>query len=762
MNQRFTLSHDVLGSLVISPPDGWSESKLKLERHPEYHSLIEYFDGSFIFYGSDGVSIDGGFNFIRQVEDTYGPDATINILIEITQDNVNYETVFIAQLDLSLSEELINNKIRVPIIRDDFWSKFISRNDTPVNVQSETGIDGGGAVVYPAINLVTTSQKVRQKYEGYNGDGTFVSDIIERWDIPANDYGIIDFPAVVLDEIETKYNYPIADSPTIPFELFDFKYGGEYAFDTKLCLWSIIDYSTVSTAIELYFKINDDTPIALTKTNIGTPAVDQRSEFTYTGSHTLIASDKVRLYIFNNSGGTVTVTMPKRGIFESYLKVTADTEFDDTDTKGFLLHDTASQIVERITGQPTPLYSEYLGGLLTQTRQYDANGCGWRYGLFKGLQVRQYTLTEKPFFLSFKDWWQGANPILNLGLGYEDLDTSPDNQVIRIEEKSHFYDENTSINFSEVRDITRVYDNDYIFNKIEIGYAKWNADDVSGIDDPQTKRTFATIFKKIGKSISLYSSFIAGLPFEIARRTTRKKSADYKYDNDTFIVSLNEDEVVESPDNGYLDFIPDISSTNGLDPIVSFPDEDGNALLNQETRYNLRITPARNFVRWLNYFCGSLQKNISSYFKFQSGDGYFKMSSHATLIFDNGCPGTTSPYGAINENSNIPVSGNDYLFIPKLFNITIPMELLEYQTIIQNRKKAIGISQTQSDHVPFFIKTLEYKYWLGQATITAWPKTEFTVTSAQECGIPPPDEGFILMETGDYILQEDGFLIELQ
>src|SRR5688572_33127127 len=115
MNFCFTLSHNVLGSKIITEPDGWKEAKLKLERDDNFHSLIEYFDGSFIFYGSDGGSIDGGYNFIKNAESTYGPDVTIRIFIEITDDDISYETVFDGQLKLEMSEELINNKIRVQI-----------------------------------------------------------------------------------------------------------------------------------------------------------------------------------------------------------------------------------------------------------------------------------------------------------------------------------------------------------------------------------------------------------------------------------------------------------------------------------------------------------------------------------------------------------------------------------------------------------------------------------------------------------------------
>jgi len=44
---KFTLSHAIKGTLEISEPINWVNAVLKLERHEDFHSLIEYFDGAF-------------------------------------------------------------------------------------------------------------------------------------------------------------------------------------------------------------------------------------------------------------------------------------------------------------------------------------------------------------------------------------------------------------------------------------------------------------------------------------------------------------------------------------------------------------------------------------------------------------------------------------------------------------------------------------------------------------------------------------------
>ncbi len=81
--------------------------------------------------------------------------------------------------------------------------------------------------------------------------------------------------------------------------------------------------------------------------------------------------------------------------------------------------------------------------------------------------------------------------------------------------------------------------------------------------------------------------------------------------------------------------------------------------------------------------------------------------------------------------------------------------------IRDNRKKAIGISQTDSNHVKFFIKDLEYSPVKGEVKITAWP-VEFmnvevieTTTNMLVCAPVDPCEDSFITEIGDEFVTED-------
>lgn len=755
MTFRFTLSHAVLGSLVISEPDGFEGAKIKLERHPDFFSLIEYYEGAansaFIFYGrNDAEGIDGGIEFIRQIETTYGFDANITFLVEYAPEDITFSTVFSGMLDISQKTEMKDNRMQVPVIRDDFWSRLINRFDTPVSLSSLVSLDGAAVSPVEPIDVNLTPQIIREKYQAEVG----LREIVGFTSIADNSYLLIGHDEIILDEIEEVFTQiPTIDSAELPSDNMTPVYAGTYRFQINVITYVLrtvtspsleFHFQSVKTFgldyIDYYLNI-DGTEYLLSWADVtippGVPALPSGAfqggditKFTYDAVHSINAKSSIKFYgkmkeAWVHPGGAddyvfihnTYVTTSLTTTDKSNILITADTIYPATQAPGYLIHDAIYGVLERIVG-PDSFYSEFLGGLLTNMRQYDEDGCGWMYVLLKGIHIRgyhlsdelndateRYTLQQRSFFISMKDIWEGINPILNLGLGYEIVDSV---QVIRIEQKGHFIGDTPPVNFSNVREISASYDHEYIFKTVKTGYNEWQAEQASGLDDPQTKHTRALRFEKVGKELNLYSTFIAaGLCIEQTRRTSVLKSADYKYDDKNFIISLNTDDV--SPDVYTPELDENFASVSNL--------------LNSSTRYNLILTPLRNLLRWRNYLSGCLQSYLSSTFKFVSGEGNYDMITDANT--DLLCPRAVN-FTSLAESADVAPDGVNYLFLPILYDISIPMEKEEFDLI--DRKQPIGISQTDSGHAEFHIKELEYEIIKGEAVIKAWPKVFFDIT----------------------------------
>lgn len=851
----FLLSNDIEGDYPISEPGGWDESVLKLERNEKYHSLVEFYEQPLTFYGSDGVH-DGGLDYIRNIENTQGVDADISITIAVNFGDGD-EILFKGLLDISQLKEIDAYKADIPVVKDDFWTRFIVRSSTPVDVQSSTSLDGNPVDVITPLNLTLTAQKVNLTYEGildktagFPGlDGVIVSG--------SDTYVQTDWNIEVLAEIDEKYSLPIGSNPDIPSELFKLKFAGDYSFDITIDIADVSLQGTdvyPSTYLEWYFQIDDDTPVAFTKTDLVTIFAPARTRYTF--SSTVNAAQPgslIRIYGVRSNTNHFYVTYQRFDSVESIdllnnITVLAESVFENTESDSLLLHDVAESIINR--SSETSIYSEYLGGsLVTTDYTYASDGCAYPFVLMQGLQIRQYLFSEKPFSRSFDDFWNGVDPIFCLGLGYEELSpkvqflnrgfdvsislwdqftssatlqsftyqtggyaladgsvsnlpntarigqsqyfkwpagnyrikikaynnstggSSPlasglaiwasntaigdasstsisytgdgtwnvgDNATrffdftlsqdwdyvafawnkqgsgsgyecyiqvdlievvqyrIRIEQRDHFYDKSSnSVNLSYVDNIERSYATDKIFKKIDIGYQKWESENISGIDDPQTKHTYSAGFRKVGEEIELYSKFIAAsYAIESTRRQVIEKSKDYKLDNDTFILAIDP---AASPVVPELDeYFTSVTNLN-----------------NADTRYNLRITPYWNFTNWLQWFSGSFQPLTQALWMFQKGEGNYDVG----YTTSGGC---LVNFGSDNhaENADVSISNLDIVgstFKLKVIDFEHPLSWSDYKTIRQNRELAIGVSETNTDHESYFILSLEYQITKGKA-----------------------------------------------
>lgn len=794
-------------SIVISEPSGWIKSTLKNERHPDFHSLVEYFETGLTYYGENNV-INGGIDYIKSIEAAYGFDTNIEETIDadIDGDGVFEENIFTGLKDITGLSEMPDNKVDVPTIRNDMWSKFISRLDTPVDLRSNTDLDGNPCdpVDYVTINL--PSQTITKNYSGYLSKGV----TIYEDDILVNEYIQYDFDKEIVSEIDRKYNLFVASNPELPVDLFEAKEAGIFDIDLRIemsiknhgggtisaCAGAFITDPT-SSHVNVFIRFNN-TDVQLSETDY----IGQSTVYAYNGQIELKVGDQIRIYarvinvtwklansvdsilIYGKDNTLVPIetgnfsfngvscvldsvelenrsfTVPSGSTNPTYLTVSAHTTYADSEARGFFIHDAMAGVIERIVGNNV-FYSEILGRTDTNMRQYDANGCYSKNILLRGLQIRGYTLEEKPFSVSFKHLWSGANPMFNLGLGYETIEGT---EFIRVEQKAYFYDAtSTSVNISNVRQITRDYDPDRIYNKIESGHNRWQSEDISGIDDAQTKRVYATQIRKVKNILNINSDFIAAsAAIETTRRQTIEKSKDYKYDDETFIIAVNDDDV--SPDRYTPELDENFDSITGLN--------------NSPTRYNSIHTPMRYVLRWANMWNGCLFQNYqNSFLKFVSGEGNFDMSSDYSCASGSQCLAVICDN--LSEKQDIPLGPPSnyggvfgYLHLPMLYNIEIiNFSWDDYLAIRNNRHKAIGISQTDTNHKRFFIKEIDYEICKGKAKIVAWPYDYLNI-SVVPTNMPERDYGQTipddcgddvrLLENSDERITEDGECRQLE
>jgi len=699
---RFTLTNDILGAQVISEPEGWNGIKINLERDPKYHSLIENFEVPLIFYGSGG-GIDGGYGFIKDAL-ALGIDETVEINVGVRYDSEDsYVDLFNGTVDLSTKKEIDFRKIQCAIIRDTIWSKFVNRSNTPVNLLSSVDVDGNPITPILPSTVTLPSQKIRTLYYAEMTAWTDPNKVDIYFDFTDQEFGeggILDFPEITADDVEERYTY-FAEVATI-FENFRFRYKTTIHLEVQVILSSVAYRALVEVGNQVstpnfrlfIFKNWGESNVSSigigTKTQLGTDGVDGRSMFRFEGDIEFEAGETLT-YVF----GRAASTDPEDNCYvvfndvfaeKSYVSVTADTVDVETDSEAIQIGAAAQSILRQITSENDIMLSPYL---------LDSGECGYEHILMLGAHARGYTMTEKQFSMSFSQWWEGADPIMNLGLGYEE-GGSPGATQIYIGRKSEFYDSEESLQLYGVNNIEVEFDQELLTKTVEVGFKDWDVEAKAGNDDPQTRKTYRTRYKSFGKELKIISSFYAASAgIEETRRNRKDSGKDWRLDEEIFIIATRNNATEVEVFDG---------SPNGI-----------TGLLNSETRYNVRLTPARMMQFWLDFLSGQLYEAYpAESFYYARGEGNTEMSWEG----DGTCA-----IGTIAEDDDMALEA-DYLMQPELFSFNHYLTWDQFVTIRNNRKKAVGVNYIDHDgveqHLSLYIKKLLWHTTRDVAEFTGW------------------------------------------
>ncbi len=383
------------------------------------------------------------------------------------------------------------------------------------------------------------------------------------------------------------------------------------------------------------------------------------------------------------------------------LNVSQDSITSETQAEVFAVFETGAQIARVITDQEDAFRSSYFGRTNSSPYAYPDNGCGSFRAITNGFMIRGFPHTgekARTIKLSMNDYFKGLNAIDNLGMGIEKIG---DDYFIVVDKKSYFYDVNTTIlTLDNVPNIKRYELADRYYNRVLVGYESWESEFTNGLDEFNSKRQYDTGIKSINNELNIISELVAsGYRIELARRMqyVDQNSEDSQYDEENFIICL-------SDATDYIEGIP-----SGLEETEK--DENFSTVSNvisSPTSYNLRLSPARNLLRWSHVINAGLTKYAGREIKFTSGEGNYK----AETALDGDCPGNFSN-ATLSEGQNIQwddPSNTDQtpIWVPEGVEFGFPITKTQHDIILTNPKGVIEFSETDSDHEKFFI--LEYKY----------------------------------------------------
>lgn len=496
---------------------------------------------------------------------------------------------------------------------------------------------------------------------------------------------------------------------------------------------------------------------------------------------------------------------------EGSLKITADSFCAPTTAKVYMVNEALSRIAEATTNDCLRVYSQYFGRTDSQPYSVEQTGCGGFEAITNGLKIRnalQADGTDPTMPISMKDLFEGLSAIHNLGLGVE-ADTNPGRegkQLIRVEPLKYFFNTNVVMVFDGVREIKREVDTSIIYSVYKTGYSKWETENTNGLYDLHGSREYRTKTSQVRNELNKLSNLIASdYAIEVTRRQFGKTTTDWKYDNDNFIVCVQNkicgtvdfvepdriefsgfagllllnyfnigDEIIISgtvSNNGTFEVIDkglnylqlDGAVTNEADVFTCFENvttsvysvEQGNItqdanILFPEYQYNYRITPARNAIRHLHTLGNQVVNCWDEEIRFTNGTG--NITAKGKLEVPDVC---VLEGEQLAENEDIDIWKFDLpesqfpIHRPELVKFEYPLSYQDYKLLagtdingVPNYYKLVGYDCNGVVEYGW-IEELKYQPFQGMC--------EFTIRPKKECN----NIGPILDEDLNPILTED-------
>lgn len=461
---------------------------------------------------------------------------------------------------------------------------------------------------------------------------------------------------------------------------------------------------------------------------------------------------------------------------ETFFNASVISKCDPSTARYYLINEACSRVIESITNNALRLNSDFYGRTDSQPYSKSSLGCGALKAISTGMDIRKAKLAnggEPKMFLSMEDIFSSLSSIDNIGIGVDGDD-------IRMEPWTYFYKDDIVFYARHVAKLDKEIAIGEHYSTFATGYDKWEAEDYNGLDEFLTKRNYRTALSEVKNELSKLCKWIAsGYAHEVTRRR-QNDSKDWRYDNDTFVLCLMDrietsaaftavtdsfniiwpqqpffigDSIEISgtvSNNGtftVLNVVPILDSfqvyitgsfVNETAPNAVFRNlttgiyftEIGNInspglILDPDTVYNFRISPARNAMRWFNRIA-ACYRNITSADKliFMSGDGNFL--ANGELDDNTGCK-LEGLLGALNENQDI----NTTLFedidnaLPinyaERVKFTYPMSVSEFNAV-KAAPEGLIYYQCESEVGYGWIDELEYSPESGSAKFNLIPK----------------------------------------
>lgn len=591
-----------INTTQISEPIGFDDFKTILKRTKQHGVSAESSIGELEF---DGV----GFGIIQTAYNT-DIDTELIFKAEIKcDDDTVWGELYSGILDLSTYEETFNDycgcKVKVGEIG--VKTTFNNRVETVVQVSDDMAfdIDGNEITPFPAsyflimpvkkIFLTNSAKNTSNVYNTnwVNGMSTILGYPLGNEMIRehsgyngSNDWGYVKFftnpsPASETFKIRTRIAFSVSNTTS-------FSAPGVNDFINQILIRFYSNNSGSYVQIQTYDVTSQCDPLS----HVSFFECDV--DFDYALGAGKSFECRLELTYKNYTSGLVINFLSEN----SQIRILKEDVRNTSVASPFLVHETLNKITQYISG--ITVKSDYYGRFNSQINPLADGvvGAGAMKSLITGFGLRNRASLIN---LSFKDIIHNLSSIDNIGFGFSVED---DTLYIRVENWKWFYNSNVLLTIDNPSNKKRTINAENVYSRLSVGYKKTIAvEELNAIDSFHGSEFRSSTLKAIDNEYKAISDFIAD-PFaiELTRRAglaLALDTKDWKYDESIFVLALKMDE-------------------SGIITVEQGATNENKTFLSTETMTNVRLSPVRNALRFMDLISNNIQKKD---FNFTSGTG---------------------------------------------------------------------------------------------------------------------------------------------
>lgn len=763
--------------LTVDPaPSGWEDPVIVLERDPNVHGIFfDYGLNILVFTGQAAEEIKAEY-------EEFGVNGQMGLRIwaQCSEDSL-FEELYFGQMNFSTYKKRCGIECTVSIELESSGDIMSFRNnyEQKVNLLDNLAFDRITPLEpYPGLNfdLTVPSRELRVRLEGTATPGPFPI-------FPINTFTTGLFTTISVRpsytqnqvaEIETadltgESNYrvnPQNDPPLHPFILSPVLEltseegctSGIFNYDIRL-KGHVAETGSPNRSIHIqavFYKgqYNDTTDpaiakfsIAPTQTYLGPDGPDLDFDVSFTGSVPVEIGDQLRIIVFASvlfNGAGKTTNLYVTWDAATSVKLWTNTLCPPSISKAFMINEALSRTAEAVTNNRLKLYSNAFGRTDSQPYAATADSCAGMFAFTSGLNIRRKLLpdgTQPGVFVTMQQLFDDLNSMWNIGYTIEPDPNRPGFNRLRIEDWEYFYQNQVGFVLREATSIEKSVDLTRIYNQLLIGFDKWEAQKITGLDEFMTQRTYRVDITTLNNVLERICNMILSTYCIEETRRLSDTSQDWTYDNDLFGFCLRRGGDTEPPLT--VEMMAE-AATNILN------------ILNPGTNYNFRVSPARNAMRWFNFIMQGLkQLDTEDKLYFSEGKGNYiarykalKCNVEGSVLGENTDIGINN-FALVDDAKPITFAETDTFVHPFSFNQfnrlrTDPTLMFKTMRYFCNGSGREG-----------WIKRIAWRRSAGTAEIQAIPKNTLQIPNPV-----PPCAAFVYDLTVVQFLPENGVSID--